>query len=523
MSGIGSTLSIAKTAIFAQQNGLNVTGHNISNVNNPDYSVQNADQKNMRPALYGGFLFGTGVDTYQIEQSVNKLLEERLTAQKSTKESFNAQESYMRILEGFFDENSETSINSVLGEFWSSWHDLANNPEGSSERVTVLENGKKLAERFESAVLDMDKLTEDINAEVTTAVGQVNSITEKIAELNGEIQGVETANRTANDQRDQRNRLVDELGELVNVDVLEQPDGGIIINAAGGYTVVNGVSNYEISMRDKEVNWEKTSGSRTIISDDISGGKIGGLLEIRDEVIPKYTAEMDELAREMIWAVNYQHSMGTGLEYFSEPVTGEYKTDDSRWLSSYEFGDKIDYSNDLTLWTEDKTTADAEYTKTQMDMGISSANLTDWQGTAPGGVQSIYKLTVMDGATIGDYEVTEFDGDGLAEVFGSTGGVSTALDSAISDQTLMVYGGPGGTEKIEVKDAGGDAKRSAASIAEALNNVDGLTASASENSATLDTTGIADAEDGDEISFSVYVDGVVQEQSFVVDSDAGSL
>ena len=59
MSGIGSTLSIAKTAIFAQQNGLNVTGHNISNVNNPDYSVQNADQKNMKPALYGGFLFGT--------------------------------------------------------------------------------------------------------------------------------------------------------------------------------------------------------------------------------------------------------------------------------------------------------------------------------------------------------------------------------------------------------------------------------------------------------------------------------
>ncbi|MCP3899839.1 MAG: flagellar hook-associated protein FlgK, partial [Desulfobacteraceae bacterium] len=56
MSGIGSTLSIAKTAIAAQQYGLNVTGQNIANVNNPDYSVQNAQQKSMKPALYGGFL-----------------------------------------------------------------------------------------------------------------------------------------------------------------------------------------------------------------------------------------------------------------------------------------------------------------------------------------------------------------------------------------------------------------------------------------------------------------------------------
>ncbi|MCK5162650.1 MAG: flagellar hook-associated protein FlgK [Desulfobacula sp.] len=524
MSGISSTLSIAKTAIAAQQYGLNITGQNIANVNNPDYSVQNADQKNRKPALYAGFLFGTGVDTNQIQQSVDKLLEQRLTNEQSTQASFEEQESYMRILEGFFDENSETSISSVLTEFWNSWHDISDNPKGSSERVAIFENGKKLASRFESAVLDMNDLLQDINSDINSAVMQINELTSKIADLNQEILGLEI-NRTANDQRDQRNRFVDELGKLIDIDTFEQSDGSLIVNAANSFTIVSGVDTYGLSMTDKEIVWQSSSDNDAIISDKISGGRIGGLLEMRDEIIPKYRSEIDELAREMIWALNYQHSQGAGLEYFSEPVTGDYATDDSGWFTSYEFGDKIDFSKDFTMWVEDTTFADTEYTKIAMDMGISEASITNWQGTAPAGAQSIYKLTVVDDAVLGDKLVTESDGDGLATVWGSgaTSGVSTTLNRAIAEQTLTIYGGPAGTSKIEVKDVGGDAKRSAASIAQALNGVEGIDAYASENSVSFDISGIANAQDGDEIRFSLYVDGIIQQQSFIRDSEAGSL
>ncbi len=522
MSGLSSTLSIAKTAIAAQQYGLNITGNNIANVNNPDYSVQNANQKNMRPALYAGFLFGTGVDTSQIRQSVDQLLEQRLTNAISTQASFEEQESYMRVLEGFFDESSDTSISSVLTEFWSSWHDLANNPEGSSERVAVYENGELMASAFESTILSMGDLSQDINADIISGVQQINEFTSKIAALNREIQSSEN-NRTANDLRDQRNRLVDELGALINIDTFEQPNGGIIVNIANSFTIVNGVDTYYVSVQNKEVVLESSSGGDLIISDKISGGKIGGLLAMRDEVIPKYQAELDELAREMIWAVNYQHSQGVGLEYFSEPMTGEYATDDGRWLTSYAFGDKIDFSKDFVMWMEDTTSVDTQYTKIAIDMGVSEAAITNWQGTAPGGVQSVYKLTVVDDAVLGDTLVTESDGDGLATVWGSGAGASVTLDWAIAAQTLMIYGGPTGTTKIEIKDVGGDAKRSAASIAEALNQVEGVTAHASENSISFDIAGIANAEDGDEIRFSLYVDGIIREQSFIQDPEAGSL
>jgi len=524
MSGISSTLSIAKTAITTQQYGLNITGQNIANVNNPDYSTQTAEHINRRPALYGGFLFGTGVDMNQVRQSVDKLLEQRLTNELSSQSSFEEQESYMRILEGFFDVSSATSITSILTEFWNSWHDLSNNPQGSSERVAVFETGKNLASSFGSAISNMDALSQDITLDISSAVNRVNSIASQIAQLNQEIVGNELG-RTANDLRDQRNRLIDDLGDLIDITTYEQSDGSLIVNAVGNFTIISGVETYQLGMKDKGVVWEGSSSGQTPITDEIKGGRIGGLLTMRDAVIPKYRAEINELSRDMIWAINYQHSQGTGLGYFSEPVVGNYSTDASRWLTSYEFGDKIDASKEFVMWMEDKTSVDTQYTKTNMDMNLSEARISDWEGTSPGAVLSKYRLTVVDEAVLGDKEVTETDGDGLAVVHGGTTTVSAALDAAIAAQTITVYNGPSGTGVIDIKDIGGDAKRSAVSIAEALNTIGGVTAYASETSVSFSgiTTGILDAHDGDEIQLSLYVDGIIQQHSFIRDSTAGSV
>jgi flagellar hook-associated protein 1 FlgK len=387
--------------------------------------------------------------------------------------------------------------------------------------VGILETGKKLATSLETAVLNMDVLSRNVTSDINSGIIRVNSLTSQIAQLNQDIGGSEVI-RSANDLRDQRNKLLDELGDLIDISSYEQSDGEVTVNAANNFTIVSGVETYQLGMQDKQVVWKGASSGQTVITDKLSGGRIGGLLTMRDEVIPTYRAEINELSREMIWAMNYQHSQGSGLEYLSEPVVGDYATDDSGWLSSYEFGDKIDYSKSLTMWMDDKTTIDTQYTKLNMDMNLSEANISDWQGTAPGGVQSQYRLTVVDEAVLGNKGVTETDGDGLAVVHGGSTSVSAALDAAIFEQTLTVDNGPSGTEVIDVKDAGGGAKRSVASIAEALNAVAGVTAHASENSAAFTTGGISD-QDGDEVQFSVYVDGIIQQQRFTRDSSAGSV
>ncbi|WDP89782.1 MAG: flagellar hook-associated protein FlgK [Desulfobacter sp.] len=532
MAGLSSVLNISKTAIASQQQSLNISGQNIANVNNPNYSVQNADHISRQPAEYGGFLFGTGVNINQVRQSVDKLLEERLTTEISAQAAFEEQESYMRVLENFFDTGSQTSLTTVMNEFWNSWHEIANNPQGSAERVKVFESGKKLASRFESVFQDMDSLVTDINSDIRAAVGQINDLATKIADLNQEIIGNEN-NRTSNDQRDQRNGLVDELGTLIDIDVIEQPNGSFIINAANGFTLVNGVSTYPLGTDGTDVVWGGTVGKKQPITDKITKGQVGGLLEMRDRVIPKYQAEINELAREMIWSINYQHSQGAGLGYFNDPVTGHYATDESHWLTSFPFGNKIDSTKDFTMWVEDKTDADVQYSKINMDMGISSAGISNFSGLAPGGVQSIYRLTVVDEGDLGDKEVIESDGDGLARVLASSGAnVSATLDAAIAEQTITVYDGPDGTQSVKIKDAGGNAKRSAASIAEALNQIEGVSAHASKTSFTLKiddgvlpvpTSYLPNAHDGDEVSFNIYVDGLLQTASFIRDSSSGTM
>jgi flagellar hook-associated protein FlgK len=522
MSGIGSTLSIAKTAIAAQQNGLTVTGNNIANVNNPNYSMQNADHLNRTPSLYGGFLFGTGVDTSQIQQSVDKFLEVRLTDEESTQAAFEEAESYMNILEGYFDENSNASITSIMVEFWNSWHDLSDNPLGSSERVAVYEKGSNLAERLNKANSDLTNMEADINQEMKAAIDQINSYSSQIATLNVQITGLES-NRSANDLRDQRNALLGSLGKLIDIDTFEQDSGAIIVNAANGSTLVNGADHYTLTTDQDRIMWEGSYGADVDITDRVSGGKLGGWLEIRDEILPKFIDQVDVLARETIWAMNYQHSQGTGLEYQTGSITGDYETDQSGLLSSYSFGDKIDYSKAFVLWLQDKTSVDTQYSKTQIDMGISEAKISDWQGVAASQTESRYKLTVMDGATLGNKEVAQTDGLTLAQVQSSTTDMATALNAALADQTITVGHGPSGTEVIEIKDVGGDAQRSAASIAAALSAIDGVDASASELSATFDSSGITTAEDGDEVQFSLYVEGVVHEQTFTVDSQGGTI
>jgi len=522
MSGLSSTLSIAKLAISAQQYGLAVTGQNIANVNNPDYSLQNAEQMSMKPSLYAGLLFGTGVNTSQIEQSVNYFLETRLTDEKSTQAAFEEAEAYMNILEGYFDENSDASISSSMIEFWNSFHDLADNPLGSSERVAVYESGANLADRLNTANTDLNNMMTDVGGEIQVAIEQINSYTSQIAALNVEITGLE-ASSPANDLRDQRNALLDDLGTLIDIDTFEQPNGSLIVNTTNGLTLVNGVDNYELSESNDRIMWQGSYGAQTDITDSISGGKIAGWLELRDEIIPKFLDEVNVLAHELIWTMNYQQSQGAGLEYFTGSITGDYEADQSGLLSSYAFGDKIDYTQDFVMWMQDNSTVDTEYTRTQIDMGLSEAAISNWQGTAPGAVEGSYVLTVVDGATLGEKEVVQTDGITLAEVVSSTSGVATTLDLAMAEQTITVNNGPSGTEVIEISDSGGDAQRSAASIAEALSGIDGVEAYASEVSAEFDLAGIGDAEDGDEVQFSLYVDGLVYDQKFTVDSDTGTL
>jgi len=345
MSNIGMVLNIATTALNAQQYGMGVTAQNIANVNTEGYSRQSPVLVAEQPLLYEGLLLGRGVDTEQVSRSSDQFIENKLMREKSSMLSSSEMEKYMQVLEGFFNENSGTSISTMVSEFWNGWYDISNNPSGASERISLYEQSLLLSDQFNALGTDLIQIDTDLTGAVTSGIETINKITHEIAQVNVQIVSME-ANNVANDLRDKRNTLVSELNEYLDVKAFEQSDGSLTIVAARGSTLVQGNSNYNLEMggsNGDRVIWQDSGGGYVDITNHLSNGKLGGWLDIRDEIIAKNQLDLDALAKEFIWSVNQQHTQGVGLEGFST-VTGKYRaTDTSAAMDStgLSFADKI--------------------------------------------------------------------------------------------------------------------------------------------------------------------------------------
>lgn len=401
MSGYRVTLDIAKGALGAAQNNLAITGHNISNVSTEGFSRQTASLAASDPMTISGLQFGRGVTIESVQRQANDLLELRLREQKSILAGDEQAVLYVDNLETLFDIQSDNEIGSMIAEFWNTWQDLSNNPSGVSERAVVYEYGNQLSERLNILNEDLLQLEDHINQEINTGVEQVNDILDKIAGLNVEINLQENLGKTANDQRDSRGTLVTKLEELMSINTIDQHNGFLTILSDGGYPLVIENESYHLKADNGRIIWPTSAGGEIDISDKIDSGKISGWLDIKEEEVTKMRAQIDTLAKEMIWQVNYTHSQGVGLTYMSTEQNGSYTPSPAEGgvLSTLSYGHKIDYSKDFKMWTKDSNNP-PNAVSVEVDMGISGTSLT-YVGGAAGSTQSKYYFTVTTAGTVG--------------------------------------------------------------------------------------------------------------------------
>jgi flagellar hook-associated protein 1 FlgK len=381
MSSLGMVLDIATSALAAQQYCLDVTAHNIANVDTEGYSRQIPTLQGKQPVLNQGVILGRGVETEQVTRSVDQFIENKLMQEKSNLSSSQEMEKYMQVLEGMFSENSEVSISSMLSHYWNLWNDVSNNPSGSSERIALYEYSLIMSERFKSLAPDLNQIQTNITNSVTVGVERINQITTEIAQINVKIVGMETNNNVANDLRDKRNALVSELNEYLDIKTFEQSNHSLSIIAARGCTLVQGNNNYELSMDGDRVKWQDSGGSYIDITNHITNGKLGACLELRDEIIAKYKMDLNEMAKEFIWSVNQQHSQGVGLKLFESgsTITGDYQTNTD--LGELEYGSEIQFiANGFNIWIEDRTdpaNSTIDYVSVDLSSLNSSSSLSD--------------------------------------------------------------------------------------------------------------------------------------------------
>lgn len=516
---LNSILNTAHRAITTYQSAISVTGQNIANADNEDYSIQSVILSSTSSVNSGGNLYGTGVTVSSVVNSVNQIIENALTSELSSQSALEEAQLYMSSIEDLFSEESDDSLNTLLDAYWSSWEDLGNNPSGETEQNAVYDAGIALTERINTIYDSLADLTNDLNGEISSAISEVNTISGQIASLNIAIINAESSGANANDLKDTRNALVDDLGELIDFDITVKEDGSYLISTNGLPLAEDGIS-CDLTMKEGSVYWTGNSGTRFDITDDISGGAIAGWLEVRDAVIPETEAEFSEFAISLIWSMNYQHSQGAGQTYFSGLLEGTYQAGESGTFASLFYGDEIDYAKDFSMMIQDASDTTSEYQLVNMDMALSTSELFNILGF--GEEDSTYEFTIIDEGTLGDQIVVQSGASLMGGIsFGATGFLD-ALNTALAQQTLTITNGSD-TQTLDISDRGSGAVRSAADIAESLSGIDGIDAYASSTSAYFDLSGISSANDGDIVEFTLYVDGLPEDFSFTVDTSEGTL
>lgn len=312
LSGI---FNIGKTALVTSQTQLGVTSHNIANSTTPGYSRQEVILEVSNPIAQAGGFVGSGVTVAQIKRQYDSFLQNQIVGSEQDYGKSYTLSQTLAGVEQLFNEAQNLGLAKPLSEYFTAWQGVASNPEGLTERNQLLQKSDSLvlsAQRMEQGIMDTLKHTEE---GIVDRTGQVNSLATKIARLNEqiiEVEGGSTVN-TANDLRDQRDGLLKDLGNLIELSSWEDKENGSLTVTIGMRTLVSGnTANTLSAVPKQEGNYSLQLEGQDITS-RITKGEMGGFLAARQE-IEGNLHDFRKLIASITNTVNLQHAQGFGLD-----------------------------------------------------------------------------------------------------------------------------------------------------------------------------------------------------------------
>ena len=329
MSGF-STLNTARTALSAQQRGIDVTGQNIANVNTDGYSRQRADLEAIGgstiPAFYSKSPgIGQGVDADTVTRIRDAFLEGRAHQEYSTNARLTVENDSIELVEQAFREPGDTGVQSLLSKMWAGWGDVANQPQDLAARSQVLQRLETLVGGLHASQSSLDGQWNQTRENLDVVVSDVNAAATSIAELNRAIKRANQSEMPANELTDRRDSLVMKLAESVGATV-RQGDFGVVDVVVGGMTLVAGSTANLLKVAGSN---DPTDAKGTAIVPPVgaprivtatggygvqAGGKVAGQLNTLNSIIPTYRDKLDAIAVDLASTLNGGHTAGFDLD-----------------------------------------------------------------------------------------------------------------------------------------------------------------------------------------------------------------
>jgi flagellar hook-associated protein 1 FlgK len=291
-------LEISKRALFTQTAALSTTGHNIANANTKGYSRQVVNMVASRPIEYPGLQnstvpgqMGQGVEFESITRVREKFLDNQFQNESKNLGDWTVRKDTLEKLEAIVNEPSDTGIRQTIEAFWNSWQELSKSPENTTARVLVKERALAMTDAFNHTSKQLKDLSGDLTENIQVKVTQANQYISQVSQLNQQIYRVEGFGDHANDLRDQRDLLMDDLSKIINISYTEDEQGYNV--KMGNIQLVSG----------NQVGTPLTRASletAAVAGGNLNSGEVYGLIQSRDYYVSNYQFQLDSMMKVLV-------------------------------------------------------------------------------------------------------------------------------------------------------------------------------------------------------------------------------
>ncbi len=331
MSKISAMMDTGKRSLMNSQTALQTVGHNIANKSTEGFSRQRVELMTNTPIGEGNLQIGMGARAGVVTRVNNPWLEKQIQREGMSMGFQDSRADALSRVEQVYNEQTNKGLNQYMTDFFNSFRELSNNPESLASRTMVRETSVAMTKDFGRVTGQLRAIQDDLDGQIKTTVEEVNQLTKEIASLNEKIQMIEVQKTPANDERDRRDLCLKKLGEKIDISWAEGRDGMVTVTAGRTGILVSGVGSSELKAQETgdrvDVLFMGTAGSPANITEQITGGRIGGALDVRDNVIEGLLGHVDKMAYTLAKEVNKAHIEGfdrqnrPGVLFFDMPDT----------------------------------------------------------------------------------------------------------------------------------------------------------------------------------------------------------
>lgn len=425
--------------ISSNKLSLDTVGHNISNAATTGYSRQSVNLAATRgqavSSIYGDAIVGTGVDATSITRARNVYADKQYWNETATQNYYATKQTNYDKVESIFNDSGNTGIQNTLKEFYSSWSSLSPSASTSDTRISLVSKAQSFVSSVKTAAKQLQFQIAANYDDMSSGIMKINKLTDQIAQLNQNIMTTESNGASANDLRDQRDNMVDELSKYTSLNVYEDSNGMYSV-VSNGVSLVNGVNKLTLQMSDpianntygvNDYNIEIKEAGTTFMP---SNGILKGLQDTIAED-KTYIDGLSNVSATMMTTLNAQHQQGAGIDSAASSGLNFFGSNDMTYT--------WDAANNAVVATATTRTQTASTVA-----GVTTYTLTKTLDSSK--TTSLKGINIIDAMNVAD-EITATGGQNLiaARTTSGTAGTPTTVGTKTTTVTTFTSATMNGT------------------------------------------------------------------------------